>query len=203
MKYVLLLLVIILVGCSSPEDKKKIKELEVEVLQLDSLKNELISENEELKERVMSFENIEAEANEKEKIRLDKLRQSSQGLVLDGKVQVVTVKTGFDPYHNSSDLFLPAISLMFKNISKTDINDFIKVRAVFIDNSNGEQIGEDYTYLSTSSKPFSVGTKKQITLKSSVGGSFVQKQNVSVKISIEDDAFKSFKIKNREYRGRI
>jgi hypothetical protein len=191
------------ISCTNPADKKKIKELATENAILDSLKTELLAENKMLKENLSKYENEKAEEIQAEKERLEKLKKASQGLILNDKIQVVTVKTGFDPYHNTDNLWLPAITLMFKNISKGDINDFIKVRAVFIDNSSGEQLAEDYEYLCTSSRPLISGTKKQITLQSSVGWYAVQNQNVSVKISIEDDPFKTYKIKNTEFRGRI
>ncbi len=98
---------------------------------------------------------------------------------------------------------MPAITLMFKNISDGNISDFIKVRAVFIDNSTDEQLAEDYEYLCYDSKPIMTGTKKQITLQLSVGWYAVQNQNVSVKVSIQEEPLNVYKIKNREYRGRI
>ncbi len=191
------------VSCTNSADKKKIKELETENAILDSIKTELLTENEMLKENLSKYENEKAKEVRVEKERLEKLKKASQGLILNDKVQVVTIKTGFDPYHNKDNLWLPAITLMFKNISKGDINEFIKVRAVFINNSSGEQLAEDYEYLCTGSRPLVSGVKKQITLQSSVGWYAVQNQNASVKISIEDDAFKTYKIKNREFRGRI
>lgn len=191
------------ISCTNPADKKKIKKLETKVAVLNSLTSELLAENDMLKENLSEYENEKAGAIKAEKERLEKLKKASQGLILDDKIQVVTVKTGFDPYHNTDNLWLPAITLMFKNISKGDINDFIEVRAVFINNTSGEQLAEDYEYLCTNSRPLITGTKKQITLQSSVGWYAVQNQNVSVKISIEDDPFKTYKIKNREFRGRI
>lgn len=196
-------LLTILISCSSPSDKQKILDLKEKVAVLDSIKLELISENENLKRNLLIYEDEKARETKEEKARLEKLKKVSQGLVLDDKVQVVTVKTGYDPYHNMDNLFLPAITLMFKNISNSDISDYIKVRAVFINNTSGEQIAEDYEYLCTNSAPLIAGIKKQITLQSSVGWYALRNQNVSVKISIEDDPFKTYKIKNREYRGRI
>jgi len=198
-----LVLIFAVSACTNPSDRKKIDELESKVAQLDSLKNELLAENEMLKENLLQYESEQAEKNRIEKERLEKLRKTSQGLILNDKVQVVTVKTGFDPYHNYDNLWLPTIAIMFQNISERDIIDFIKVRAVFIDNKTGEQIAEDHLYLCTSSRPFVSGTKKQISLKSSVGWYAVKNQNVSVKISIEDDAFKTYKVKNAEFDGRI
>lgn len=198
-----LVLIFAVSSCTNPSDRKKINELESKVAKLDSLKNELLVENEMLKENLLQYESAEAEKNRIEKERLEKLRKASQGLVLDDKVQVITVKTGFDPYHNYDNLWLPSIAIMFQNISESDIDDFIEVRAVFINNTTGEQLAEDNTYLCSSSGPFISGTKKQIRLQSSVGWYAVQNQNVSVKISIEDDAFKTYKIKNEEFDGRI
>jgi hypothetical protein len=116
---------------------------------------------------------------------------------------VVNFETGFDPYHNSDGLWLPAIAIMFKNVSNEDISEIVEVKAIFINNTTAEQISEASTLLSASSKPFLTGTKKQITLQSSVGWTAVQDQNVSVKIMIENRKYKSFKISNQEFNGRI
>ena len=206
MKKISILFVLILMlfaSCSNPADKKRIKELEEENALLDSIKNELLNENKTLKEELSKFEKEKAAAIEAEKERIEKLRKVSQGLILNDKVQIVTAQTGFDPYHNTDNLWLPAITLMFKNISNDDITDFIEIRAVFIDNSSGEQLSEDFDFLCTNSRPLVSGTKKQITLESSVGWYFVKNQNVSVKISINKEPFKTYKIINREFRGRI
>ena len=192
-----------LLSCINPADKKKVKDLECKVVILDSIKNELLIENEELKKSLTKYEDEKSKTLNEENVRLEKLKETSQGLILNNKVQVVKVVTGFDPYHNQDNLWLPSIALMFNNISESDINDFIKVRAVFIDNSSGEQIAEDYEYLCTNSRPLTKGVKKQITLHSSFGWYAVQNQNVSVKISIEDEPFKTFKINNTEFSGRI
>ena len=187
---------LILTFCSSPEDKKKISELEEEV-------QNLITENDELREYLKEFETKNAQAIEAEKQRLEKLSKASQGLAYNDKIQVTTAMTGFDPYHNRDNLWLPTIALMFKNISNSNIRDYVEVRAVFIDSSNGEQLAEDFEYLCTGKRPFSKGTKKQISLSSSVGWYAVKNQNVTVKISIDKSPFKTYKIKNREFSGRI
>lgn len=190
------LLFLIFTFCSSPEDKKKIIKLTEEV-------ESLIAENEELREYLKEFEAEKAQAIESEKQRLEKLRKTSQGLAYNDKIQVITVMTGFDPYHNRDNLWLPTIALMFKNISNANITDYVEVRAVFINNSNGEQLAEDFEYLCTGTRPFSKDTKKQISLNSSIGWYAVQSQNISVKISIDKSPFKTYKIKNREFSGRI
>ena len=120
-----LVLIFAVSACTNPSDRKKIDELESKVAQLDSLKNELLAENEMLKENLLQYESEQAEKNRIEKERLEKLRKTSQGLILNDKVQVVTVKTGFDPYHNYDNLWLPTIAIMFQNISERDIIDFI------------------------------------------------------------------------------
>lgn len=175
--------------CSNPNDKAKIKELSNKVAKLDSINNILLYEKEHKADI--------------EKQRLDSLKKMSQGLVLNGRIQVVNFATGFDPDHNNDGLWLPCVTLMFKNVSNDDLISFIKVRAVFINNTTSEQISEDYEFLCTDSRPFLSATKKQITLESKIGWYAIQNQDVSVRISIEKEQFKTYKIANQYFSGRI
>ncbi|MDD3773116.1 MAG: hypothetical protein PHC38_10745, partial [Weeksellaceae bacterium] len=142
------------------------------------------------------------ELENKNQVEIIKQKNQSQGLLYNGSIKVVTTKTGFDPYNNDK-LWLPCITLMFENVSNNTIDEMIEIKAIFIDNSKKEQLSEDYQLLTTSSRPFISQTKKQITLKSNVGWYFVDKQDVSVHIFVDNVKYKTYKIKNEEFSGRI
>jgi hypothetical protein len=132
-----------------------------------------------------------------------KEKANSKGLIYFGKISIVEIETGFDPYHNSSDLWLPCVAIKFKNISNQDINDLIKVTTIFIDNSEGEQIGTDYNYLTSKTEMLICGTTKQMRFSGSTGWYGIQNQNVTAKIYIEDELVKSLKVNNKEFDGMI
>lgn len=132
-----------------------------------------------------------------------KAKANSNGLAYDGQISIDKIETGFDPYHNSSDLWLPCVAIKFKNISNRDINDYVKVTAIFIDNSNAEQIGTEFIFLATPDKLLLSGTTKQITLSSSIGWSAVQNQSVTAKIYVNNELIKTLNIEKREFDGMI
>lgn len=132
-----------------------------------------------------------------------KIKASSKGLAYNGQISIVKIETGFDPYHNSSNLWLPCVTIKFKNISNEDIKDFVNVTAIFIDNAKEEQIGTDYVYLATSSRLLLSGTTKQISLSSSIGWYTLQNQSVTVKIYVNDDLVKTLSVERKEFDGMI
>lgn len=180
----LMLLAIAITSCQNklkPQDVKETPEYK-----------QLLAENDSLKKMLAPI--INQQQREK---------ANSKGLVFNGKISIVKIETGFDPYHNSSNLWLPCVAIKFKNISNQDINDFIKVTTIFIDNSEGEQIGTDYSYLTTESKMLINGTTKQMKFSSSTGWYAVQNQNVTAKIYVDDELVKTLKVENREFDGMI
>lgn len=120
------------------------------------------------------------------------------------KISIDQIQTGFDPY-NPDNLWLPTVAIEFKNNSDEDIKESAKVTAIFVDKIKGEQMATDFEYLSSDfgSDIFLGGTKKQITLKSTVGWYAVQSQNVIAKIYLNDSLIKTVKINNQEFNGRI
>lgn len=111
------------------------------------------------------------------------------------KIQVSTVSTGF----KATTLWMPAIEVKVKNISNQDLQEYIKLKAVFIDTDNNEQLGVKVRYISTSSEMFVNGTVKKELLMPGKGfrGSFI-KLNLSVKLYLEDHFIKTYKIVNKE-----
>lgn len=119
------------------------------------------------------------------------------------KLKIISIQTGYDPYHNMSNLFLPCIAVKFQNNSGKDINDFIKVTAIFIDNSKNEQIATEYSFLTSNSEPFLNGASKQIRLASERGWYAVQNQDISVKLYLGDELIKTLSVDKREFNGMI
>lgn len=118
-------------------------------------------------------------------------------------ISIVKIETGYDPEHNTSNLWLPCIAIKFKNISDRDINDYMKITAIFIDNSNEEQIGTEYVYLATPDKILLSGTSKQISLTCSIGWYAIQNQSVTAKIYMNKDLVRTVEIEKREFEGMI
>jgi len=162
----------------------------------------LRAENDSLRNLLLVYQQKELQEKQNAKEAFEKEKKSSEGIILNGQIKVVKTASGFNPY-NSDNLWLPEITIMFKNISGSNIKDLIQVKGIFINNSTGEQISEATDFLCSSSGPFIKGTQKQISLKSSVGWTAGVNHNVSVIIYIEDEEFKTIKIKNREFTGRI
>jgi hypothetical protein len=179
-----------------------ISTLENENEKLKKQLTEIKLENDSLVDIIRGLLILNEELENKKQVEITKQKNQTQGLLYNGSIKVVTTKTGYDPYNNDK-LWLPSITLMFENVSNNTIDDMIEIKAIFIDNSKKEQLSEDYQLLTTSSRPFISQTKKQITLKSNVGWYFVDKQDVSVHIFVDNVKYKTFKIKNEEFTGRI
>lgn len=186
-----MLFAIIITSCQNnnkPQDVKETPEY-----------RQLLAENDSLKKMLEPIINQQ-----------QKEKANSKGIVYNGKISIIKIETGFDPYHNSSNLWLPCVAIKFKNISSQDISKLILVSAIFIDNSKGEQIGSSEISLVSSSDMFISGTTKQINLSSSIGWYAVQNQDVSVKIYMEDysnnskkELVQTLKISNAEFDGMI
>ena len=132
-----------------------------------------------------------------------KTEEINKGLISNGRISIEQIETGFDPYHNSSSLWLPCVTLKFKNISNNDINDYVEVKAIFIDNAKVEQIGSEFHYLASPEELFLNGTTKQLSLSCSFGWSAVQNQSVTAKVYVNDELIKTLNIEKREFDGRI
>jgi hypothetical protein len=182
------LLVVLLFECSSPKDRETITTLQIE--------------NDSLKNLLTKYQEHDLQNKQKNKDAFDKEKKNSLGLVLNDQIKVVKMDSGFDPY-NDDHLWLPEVTIMFKNITDKNIKALVEVKAIFINNTSGEQLGEAMDYLCSDSRPFIKGTQKQISLKSSVGWTAGVSHNVSVIIYVGDDEFKTVKIKNKEFSGRI
>jgi len=185
MKYISIIILTISISCSSAEDKKRITELEEQIEKNDTRKNKIA---------LVKQKHLEEE---------QKLLEEKKEIL--SSIEVIKVMTGFDPYYSQQQgLWLPTITLMFKNTSSSEISDYIKVKAIFIDNSSGEQISDRSRYICTGTESILGGMKKQIPLRSKTGWyNGIGSKNISVKVYIEDDFFKSYKIKNEEFGGRI
>ncbi len=118
------------------------------------------------------------------------------------KLELSRAKTGY--IHSNYDaLFLPAITLEFRNISNLDLTDRIVIKFVFINNKKSEQLYESTVVYCEKYRPLVGGLVKQVAIRSGIGWMSVQNQNVSVRLYINDDFWKQYKIKNIEYLGRI
>lgn len=179
-----MLLAITISSCKSnfkPQDVKKTPEYK-----------KLLAENDSLKKILEPITN----QNHNESTK-------SNTVINNGKISIVKIETGYDPYHNTSNLWLPCIAIKFKNISNQDINDDIKITTIFIDNTEGEQIGSDFNYLSTNSEIFISGTTKQLTFSCYTGWYAIQNQDVKAKIYVNDKHIETLNIINREFDGMI
>lgn len=128
---------------------------------------------------------------------------NSLGLIMNGKISIVQIETGYDPYHNNSNLWLPCVTIKFKNISNQNITDFKQITAVFIDNSKGEQIGSSTEYLSAKPSVFVSGTSKQINFYSSTGWYAIPDHDIIAKIFIGEELITTYNIEKKEFDGLI
>lgn len=169
------------------------------------LQEQLSAENESLK---IENQNLKQEiANLRETLRpyleqQEKEKKNSKGLIYNDQISMTKIETGFNPY-NSQGLWLPTVSIMFKNISSRDITKHIKITVIFINNLKGEQIDTDFQYLITPSKIFISGTTQQLSFKSSVGWYLIKDQDVTARIYVDDELVQTVKVANREFTGMI
>lgn len=126
----------------------------------------------------------------------------SEKLLLAYKLQLTRDKTGYiaSEYEN---LFLPAITLEFKNLTQNDISENITLDVYFINEITGEQISKDYSFFLDEHSKLMGGLTKQVTLKSSIGWSAVKNQKVSARLYLNDQFIRVFQIPPTEYLGRF
>jgi len=84
---------------------------------------------------------------------------------LDLGIGVLDIKTGYYP----SNLWYPSAIVKFQNNSNKNISEYLKAKAIFIDNSTNEQIGAHNKYLSTTNETFTKGTSLRKQFKSDLG----------------------------------
>jgi hypothetical protein len=104
---------------------------------------------------------------------------------------------------NSDGLFLPAITIEFKNNSSEDLNTQVELKYVFINKKTSEQIYENTRIFAASYLTLVGGLTKQITESSDMGWYALKDQEVSVRIYVNDTFWKEFSIENSTYEGRI
>lgn len=139
----------------------------------------------------------------KKEFGLDKqVTDESDNLLSKYKLALTRVKTGY-VVSNYETLFLPSITVEIKNLSQNDLRESITFKAIFIDNSNGEQLSNEIKWFCSSSSPFLGGLTSQFTLSSSIGWTAIINQNVSVRLYLNDELIKQYKVAKEEYFGRI
>lgn len=176
-------------SCSPNNDQQEQLSAENESLKIENqnLKQEIVALRETLKPYL--------EQQEKEK-------KDSKGLIYNDQISITKIETGYNPY-NSQRLWLPTVSIMFKNISNRDITKSLKITVIFIDNLKGEQIDTDYQYLISSSKIFISGTTQQLSFRSSAGWYWTKGLDVTARIYVDDELVQTIKVINREFTGTI
>lgn len=182
----ILILPIIILMMSSCTDQERFEFLERENVDLLKENSVLISENDSLY-RVLNylFQN-----------NLIKELPKQTG-ILNGRIEIVNIETGFDPY-NIDRIWLPCVTISFKNTSDNDIDELVSSKAVFIDNKTGEQIGSGNGVIS-GSIPLVSGAIKRVVLKSDVGwGALFEDLNVSAHIYVKGERVRTIRIENVE-----
>lgn len=186
---------------ASPENAKNLSVI------IDSL----ISENDSLRAELAYVAQLnekiyqEREAVKEELNSLKKrynIRTSDEDPLGKYNLTLTRSKTGY-VYSNFNALFLPAITLEFKNTANIDLTERVFFKYIFINKVTGEQLYEGTETLSDSYKPLAGGLVKQITKRSEVGWSAIRDQKVSVRLYVRDQFWKEFSIENDTYEGRI
>ena len=201
-----------LFSCDTPSSKPQsnagkviIDSLEVEIKSLKLSRDSLVHE---LAYVAQLNENIyqEREAALKELNALKKKYKigssSSSNPLAKYNLELTRSKTGY-VYSTPDALFLPAITLEFRNKTNVDLTDRVYFKYIFINKKTGEQLHESSETLTNSYSPLAGGLVKQITKRSEVGWYAVKGQEVSVRVYIRDTFWKEFKIETDSYEGRI
>jgi hypothetical protein len=158
-------------------------------------------ENRSLRKENDSLIAIINHQNKEQSLNKPKAEENKE-LLINNKLQISRIKTGYiaSVYEN---LFLPAITLEFKNVSQNDFNESIKLDVYFIDQNSGEQMSKAYNFFTDKHSIIMVGMTKQVTLQSSIGWSAIKDQKVQARLYINDKFYKAYKITNSEYFGRL
>jgi FtsZ-binding cell division protein ZapB len=170
--------------------KAKNDSLKAELAYVAKLNQKIYKERETVKEELNSL---------KKKYNI----RSSEGDPLGNyNLKLTRAKTGY-VYSNYDALFLPAITLEFKNTANIDLTQRVYLKYIFINKATGEQLYEGTKEYSDSYNPVAGGLVKQITKRSEVGWSAIRNQKVSVRVYVRDQFWKEFNIENETYEGRI
>jgi hypothetical protein len=189
-KIILLAVLLVMLSCNS----KNLPDLKTKY---DGLKREYF------KELKINDSLIQVLNSLKKEYGLDKqVIDESEKLLSRYKLALTRVKTGYY-VSEFENLFLPAITLEFRNLSQNDFQDNVVLDVYFINNKTGEQISTDYNFFANSSTVLMGGLTKQVTLKSKIGWNVIPKQDISVRLYINNQFFKLYKIENTEYFGRL
>ncbi|MEI7595487.1 MAG: hypothetical protein WCK02_07035 [Bacteroidota bacterium] len=124
-------------------------------------------------------------------------KANSKGLVFNEKISIEELQTGFQ----YEGMFIPCVLIKLKNISNMDIQEYVKVQVIFIDNSKKEQIGETHKYLASPDEKLLQGYSKRLSFLSSIGWFAVQNQDVTANIFINDVLIKTINIKRKQLSG--
>lgn len=193
-KTFMFVVLIIMSSCNSQNSGLKSSNLQDEFETLKTNYKKLVFKNDSL---------VNALNIIKKEYGLDRqVNDESDKILLKYKLELKRVKAGYlaSDYEN---LFLPAITLEFKNLSQNDLSERITFHFAFINNTTGEQL---YDNIQSFTGPYEVligGLTKKVTMKSIIGWSAIQKQNVSVRLYINDQFYKQYKIENTEYFERL
>lgn len=193
-KIFILSVLIVMSSCNSQNSRLKSPNFQAEFDSLKSTNETLVLKNDSLMNALNTI---------KKKYGLDKpVNNESDKLLLNFKLGLTKVKTGYivSDYEN---LFLPAVTLEFKNLSQNDLEDDVTLDAYFINNNTGEQLSTDFNFFTDKHTVLMGGMSKQVTLNSKIGWSAIQKQDISVRLYINKQFFKLYKIENTEYFGRL
>lgn len=125
----------------------------------------------------------------------NKENTTTQNIYYDGKIELVSCNSGY----RHIGMFVPTVSLQFKNISQDDIIKYVGVNVVYIDNKKDEQIGSIQRHLcGWTTKLFAAGTKMTLNFDNTKGWNSLNDQDVTAKIYFGDDLIKTIKVENSE-----
>lgn len=123
-------------------------------------------------------------------------QNSDKKSMLD-KIEISDYKTGFYP----SSVWKPAIEIKFKNISGKNLNEFIKVQAVFVDGNTDEQLSSKSLYICNPYDTTILKDKEVVKVFKSDRGyrGYPSKPNVIVQLFIEGISLGQIGIDDREF----
>jgi hypothetical protein len=133
---------------------------------------------------------------------------NSKALIYGNRISVQKIETGwYNGYHGNA----PCVAIKFKNISDIEIDELIHISVIFIDNTNGEELGSESKLLTAGNKMFIPGTTKQIRLESWKGWHNININNKSITARIyvrnnpgaSAQLIETVKIANRFFDGII
>jgi hypothetical protein len=118
-------------------------------------------------------------------------------------LELVAYKTGFYKYvdlNNYQILFQPIVIMKWKNISNVPFSKKMEIRGIFINNKTSEEWDTSHAYFQSSlDSPLQPGISRQTNVKSNTGYTSswsIDEADISCDIYINDQFYKSIKIKN-------